>query len=497
MGFKQVLKGTILPKVSLKEMFTAYDGNNEKNTQSVVKVGVDKPDSAQRYGSTEPFVMIGSIQLPEKALDYLKIDETGFLPRVMLSFKDKEGIFSGNNFPKTDTLVSVYIKVTGDVLKPIRCDFLITDVKSSASGKLIPSAKNIDYTIFGELFVPKLYANVSKSYRNMSSKDALKAIATDLGLGFAENDSAPNDSMTWVNTNTTYFDFIKDIAAHSYQNEDSFFEVYIDKWYYLNYINVQVQLSPGEVQKTMQVSPDTGVLETSQINANGADTNLTDTELPIFLSTDSSKEGKSVFIEEYSLLSEQGRILKKNGYKKQIYYYDHFKEETESKNKFTTFNMNAIYTSDSSGNIPLIPENKEFRESLAKKWMNINYGNTHREWNAARLLNDHNLKELRKIMLFARVNGINFQIVRGMKVPVEIKLSVDDNISKNRQDTELEKTDSEDAKKNNMTEVVDTQLSSAYYIGGAKFIFDSLGKKENKFHTEYFLMRREWKQSDK
>jgi len=496
MGFKQVLKGTILPTIPLKEMFTSYDGADEKNTESLVRVSKDKPAASQRYGATEPFVMIGAIQLPDKCIDYCKIDETGFIPTLMLSFKDKEGVFSGNNFPKTDTTVSVYIKVSSEVLKPIRCDFLITDVKASASGKLIPSAKNIDYVIHGELFVPKLYANVSKSYRKVSSKDALKAIAKELSLGFVENDSAPNDSMTWINTNMKYRDFIEEIASHAYQNEDSFFEVFIDKYYYLNYINVQVQMSPGEVQKTVTASPDSMVAETSQYNDEGADKEQMKGDLPVFLSTDTAKEGKSMFIEEYSLLSEQGRILKDNGYRKQIYYYDHFKED-EPKGKFTTFNMNAIYTADSSGNRPLIPENKEFRESLARKWMDINYGNTHREWNGARLLNDHNLKELRKIMLFTRVTGINFQIVRGMKIPVEIKVSVDDDVSKNRQDTKLEKTNEQQAGENNMAEVVDTQLSSAYYVGGSKFIFDSLGRKENKFHTEYFLMRREWKPSDK
>lgn len=496
MSFGQVIKGTLLPKIPLKEMSSLQDTNDDTNTKSLVKIGKDKPSAGQRYGATEPFVMIGPIQLPEGCIDFFKIDETGFIPILSMTFVDKEGVFSGNNFPKNDTIISTYIKTSNETLKPLRCDFLMTDIKSAASGKLIPSAKNITYTITAELFIPQMYANVSKSYSNVSSKDALKQIAIELGLGFAENDGFPDDAMTWVNINTTYKNFIQDIAAHAYQNDDSFFEVYVDKYYYLNFINVQVQLSPGEVQKTLQTSPDTGMTEANQEIGEGVDKDVENAEIEVFLSTDSAKEGKSVFIQEYSLVSEQGRILQKNGYKKQIYYYDHFKE-AEPKDKFTTFNMKAVSTSNSSGNFPLVPENQEFRESLARKWMNINYGNTHREWNAARLLNDHNLKELRKIMLMTRVSGVNVQVIRGIRVPVEIKASADDNISKNRQDTALEKDESATVAENNMVEVNDKQLSSAYYVGGTKYIYDKLEKKENKFHTEYFLMRREWKASDK
>jgi uncharacterized protein YneR len=140
---------------------------------------------------------------------------------------------------------------------------------------------------------------------------------------------------------------------------------------------------------------------------------------------------------------------------------------------------------------PLVPEDESLKENIVNKWINIDYGNSHKEWNAARLINDHNLKELNKIKLHVKVRGINFQVIRGSTVPVEISNPADQSaISyKEREDGTLPKiNDSNDF-------VIDKNLSAAYYVQGAKYVYDKLS--EPNFYTEYFLTRREWRIKNK
>ena len=42
---------------------------------------------------------------------------------------------------------------------------------------------------------------------------------------------------------------------------------------------------------------------------------------------------------EANLISDQGAVLKKEGYKKKIYYYDHFDENEDQKKKFKEFHQ--------------------------------------------------------------------------------------------------------------------------------------------------------------
>ena len=145
------------PTIPLKELWATDDSEvNERNAFWVAPANVATGKS--KIGADVPFWKINNVLIPE--VDYLVIDETGFIPRIKVIFSDKSGALSGPNYPKNDPILSVYIKTQNEKFKPVRCDFLITRIKTSQDA--VKDAKNLynglEFIMQGELFVPKLLA---------------------------------------------------------------------------------------------------------------------------------------------------------------------------------------------------------------------------------------------------------------------------------------------------------------------------------------------------
>ena len=139
----------------------------------------------------------------------------------------------------------------------------------------------------------------------------------------------------------------------------------------------------------------------------------------------------------------------------------------------------------------LIPDDEGMDEIGNKKWMNINYGNTHEHWNAARVFNSHNLKELEKIKLKVLLKGVNFQVIRGMVIPVLLTTSMGEKIRR-ESNAELE-VDANPDKQEINEETLDSQLTGWYYVKSATYVFDPTD--HHQFSTELVLSRREWSPS--
>jgi hypothetical protein len=138
----------------------------------------------------------------------------------------------------------------------------------------------------------------------------------------------------------------------------------------------------------------------------------------------------------------------------------------------------------------LIPEDETLAQNTLKKWMNIDYGNAHPEWNAARLLNAHNLKELEKIKLKVTLSNINFQVARGFTIPVYISVKQAEKLLKSTQSPEKQEIKQEDDDPDLRKQIADKQLTGYYYVSGAKYHYDILNT--TGLYTELFLARREW-----
>lgn len=477
MAFKHVLKSTLDPTIPLKEVATFNDTNEGEKPDAAQGIsytsGRSKNSNKERTGSFSPYIQINDFTLGDSDIESLVIDETGFIPRITVIFEDSQGWLDPVQFPNKNPILSIYIKSLHEKMKPIRNDYLVTSIKGSTS-KIIK----------GELFIPGIYTNISKSYGELTSSEALFRVCQDLGLGFQSNQTSPSDSMKWINPNWNSKEFMKHIASHAYQDDQTFFDSFIDKYYHLNYIDANLQLEQdGEFDNTIftgnkdyNISEDiqTELTKQAQVTPSG------------LIENPRVKSGTNAIMERH-LVTENGDILMANGFKKRIYYYDSFLEEEDPVDNLVDFYIQPIVsTKPIRRERNLEPINESLKNTEVRKWVNIQYKNVHRNFIAAKTINSHNMKELNKIKLKVETSGINFNSTRGMRIPVGI-YEMDTEMGWNRAwDGEQEKQT--EIKGNLETIVYNEYLSGIYYSIGTKYLYE----KGQGFKTEITLSKRDW-----
>jgi hypothetical protein len=489
MAYNQVLKVTQTPKISTKEIF-APDTSSVNGQNFKFKASKNIRSTEESIGSDAPYIMINTV--PISSIEKMIIDETGTIPTIKITFTDITGALSGPNYPKTDPIMSVYIKTANGKFKSIAGDFLITSVKSSLDPNMDPGGVGINatYVMSGELYIPKLYNNFSKSYSNSTSVEALRELAKDLDLGFSELDINTNDAMTWINPNRNGLWMINHISKHAYVDENQFFDSFIDRYYNLTFVNISNQLvQNSEYDNTFVNNTDGSGIYGTQGAKDRDDSNWQDNVVPLMLTNDDQMRGRTEFITNYLLEGEPGRILKSKGFRKQIFYYDHILDEEDKK---TEFWINPIKIEGQDDTSRLIPKDKILQDNLIKQWMSIDYGNNHREWNGAALINDHNLAELNKVKLKVETLGVNFQIVRGASVPINIFKTVQQAIDQESYLYERIRGEQREIQSNDLQSVlIDPYLSGTYYNSGVRIIYDS-DDKFGPFRTEFHMKRMNW-----
>lgn len=489
MAYNQVLKVTKSPKISTKEIF-APDTTEVGNQNVQYKAPKTVRSTEESIGSEAPYIMINTV--PIAGIEKMIIDETGTIPTIKITFTDPTGALSGPNYPKTDPIMSVYIKTANGKFKSIAGDFLITSVKSTLDPNADPAGVGINatYIMSGELYIPKLYNNFSKSYSNMTSVEALRELANDLDLGFSELDINTNDAMTWINPNRNGLWMINHIAKHAYIDENQFFDCFIDRYYNLTFVNISNQLvQNSEYDNTFVNHTDGSGYYGTQEMKDKDDSKWEDQVIPLMLTNEDRMRGRTEFIANYLLEGEPGRVLKAKGFRKQISYYDHVLDEGDKK---TEFWVNPIKIEGQSEESRLIPKDKILQDNLIKQWMSIDYGNNHREWNGAALINDHNLAELSKVKLKIETQGVNFQVVKGASVPVNIFKTVQQALD---QESYIYERPSGNEKYIDAPDVqnviIDPYLSGTYYNSGVRIHYDSKDR-FSQFKTEFHMRRMNW-----
>ena len=181
------------PTISLDEMSTIDQQNPNSPVQS--------KENAEAMGGWFPLVEINKHKFTD-GIRSLSIDETGSVPTCMVSVACTDGIFISTAFPKDGDLLSVFIRSKKDEIKPLRTDFVITNVVASPS--VDSSGEMTVFTISGMMWIPNFYGEHCKSYTDLTSFDALMQLSQDLKLGFASNETSTSDKMTWICGYDTY-----------------------------------------------------------------------------------------------------------------------------------------------------------------------------------------------------------------------------------------------------------------------------------------------------
>lgn len=444
---------------------------------------------ASQLGKKAPLVKIGNTRIQPTDVLGMSVYLDSFLPKIHISVIDQNGSLTSVGYPRTNPLLTVYVASVSKKLKSFSQTFLITSVHSIQ----LPN-DSIRYDFQGELYVPKLNGNFIKSYANMTSAQALKKVAEELGLGFATNEDTTNDQMTWINPNLNYKSFIKHVTDHSYKNETSFFECFIDRYYVLNFINVEKQFKPfkdyGEIP---QVYP-AYASDYFDSSRGENDPNKAGEEglVPLILTNaDIRSTSSDLKILEYSMIGDNGDVLNRDGFIKRVMLYTH--GDQEAVKDWFAEPLSTVYENDQA--VYQRPELEDYLETPVVKWMGTDYKNSHPNYKFAKVINTHNRFESEKNALKVKLPGFNMNILRGGRLSVEIyssriKRAVDQSMADDKTLTNSQR--SPIPGESNPTDLMyDPNLSGSYYVKEIVYRYNPL-LPSSSFETELILSKREW-----
>lgn len=459
-----------------------YSKNNSSNT-----IKSDNNATLGKYikglGGSSPLVSINDYYLSENELERLEIDTYDWIPKCQLVFTIHTGVFISRHFPKDGDLVSVFIRSFNDTFKPIRNDYLIDDIVTNYS--LDNEASNITFYINGTLRVPNLYAEDCKVIEQKTSYEALLQLSTDLNLGFVSNEkNETTDKQNWLCTWETNADFIKYITKHSYKDEQSFYDIWIDYYYNLNFLDINKVISVHDKEP-----PKDGINKSSFSSDFVSDLDLFHSKSKIVLTNYRESAMSNSYFNKILLMNNTGKINTLNGYKRHIYFYD-FNDK-----KVVDYFIDSLVTENSQKEkVVLKGRNNEdyYKTEIKSKWLGWQYRtpehNVHTHYKEAFIHNFQNLNELKKINIQLSLPNSNFNLYKGQRIPIMFTI-VEDSRGKVASNVE------DDA--DNYGVVLDRFLSGYYMIIGIKFIYvykPNLTTENitTKYTQEILVTRREW-----
>ena len=449
----------------------------ESDKADVKAIDRNSSGFSRKAGQGIPLVQINGLIVPRENLLSFSLYQDDFMPSITLSFIDTKGTFGSSHLPIHTPIVSVYMASTNKNLKSVACDFIILSIRST---KLPGGSTKYDYT--GELYVPNFNNNTSIAFPKMSSVDVMRTVAKKLGLGFATNEEKTDDAMTWINPNLSFRTFLQNVSDRAYKTEKSFFQVFIDRNYVLNFVNVEKRMAAqkGADVTYLAVHPDK--FNEKRLEPNSIEPEISET--PMVLSNSQSVRGTDLHIKRYSPASQNGNILQLESFRKRVQWYSHGDKNLE-------FFVEPISDlKPENGTEHQTPTLDDFTDNDVTKWIGVDYGNAHTNYKFARVINMHNERELSKNTLKVDVGTINYSVPRGSRVKVNIFNSRTEDMEKRSMESDIAKPM---PRTNSATdEVLDERLSDFYYVKDVVMRYRGIDPDEPMV-TELTLTKRNWK----
>lgn len=404
------------------------NGSNDPEVQRALGAGQEKST-----GLTTPFMTINGYSVT-KYLDSFYLDLSGFLPVIRFSFTPLETVFISVNYPKDGDIVSLYIRAPEDFYNPLRMDFKILSVSGDVSSRYSSTGADggfFKFHIVAEAYIPGLYSPRIKSFGNVNSSDVLLEVSQDLNLGFATNEKTTNDSMKWLCPNYSYYDFIQEVCLRSYKDdEDSFFDCWIDPYYNLNFVNMGSQFSfSGDPKQEVLIIPgynNEGIKVDSAIPGTPSPGQY---KVPLVLTNASGAGVNPFFINGYTLTSRAGNNTNQFGYITEVGFYDEESEEAEAAGKYVKYDLES-QTTDNVNPGAILQKGRardnEYKNETRREWFGVlNYfpdidDGVHQNYYHATVQNTINLSDVSKMTLEVEISSYFPGIIRGMVIPVSI-----------------------------------------------------------------------------
>lgn len=459
----------------------------------------------KQVGSEYPFITINDYNPGVQDIEYVKIDCTGKLPNIIARFTlSQTAVFTKQSMPKDGDILSIFIRARNDAFKPVRNDYLITSVDvGEGSWDGLGSV----VTIYGELFIPHLYDQDIHSFKG-TSYEAIEDVCRTLNLGFATNETFTQDNQVWICPNDSWLNYIDHIVKHSWKNEKSFFDWYIDIYYHLNFVNVNNQFSEEDNKLDAQILDTITNTDTSLID--GGRVEGGQREIPKCFSNLENLKNTQAFIENFQVINNSSYISREFGYKTFAQFYE------QNSEKFWEIYVDPIVTEGASENKTLLrgrpyPKNADgtaseryWETQNRKEWLGIQYSlpehNSHERYLFSSIWNRRNMEELNKMYISINVTRANFNIYRGERIPV-LMMSTMDPFSQfhGRSEGQDEQTGA------NREPTIDQLYSGYYMIKGMSFEYEntntnplentgtpSAKQRPPGFIEKVYLTRREW-----
>lgn len=401
---KSIIRSLLDPTIVLDTMDLA-DIEEDTNPDA----GYRGTKVQQQMGNTVPFIKINTYIISEAELIRMNIDCTDFLPEISLEFiMSGPSTFLSTEFPKDGDLINVFIRGRSDLFKPIRNDYLITNVSTTDSGT--PDGGGMVIYVTGVLHIPTMHDEVNIAIDD-TSYNTLFQLAEILGLGFASNDTHTSDKQYWISTYDRYVDFIKEINSSAWKDENSFFAIYIDIYYHLNFVNVNNQFTgSSEIDEALLDS----LLSNDEVE--GQEIAVKNVK-KVFTNID-DKRGTNMFIKSFKLENNSSDISQKYGYKMFAQFF-----EQNTLQDWEIFSEPLIVEGSETSKILLKGRSGEdfYKSQVRKKWLGIQHTtpehNVHEKFLFSHIHNIINNKELEKLKVHIEVPRANFNIYRGERIP--------------------------------------------------------------------------------
>ncbi len=215
--------------------------NTEEGETKITKEYTDYSGDESRMYAFLPLIEINKGYRPNPSnIMSFKMDFTKFMPTLKVKISDPNAEIKSKYYPTDGSVIGVYIAPTGEdgTYKPIRLDFIVTNVRESESiGGTVLTESLSEFEITAEMNVPKMFYN-RNCYESGTSWEALRSISEQTGLGFASNVENTHDSQIWLNGYGSIKNFAGNITRHAYLDEESFFVSFVDAYYNLNLVEV-------------------------------------------------------------------------------------------------------------------------------------------------------------------------------------------------------------------------------------------------------------------
>jgi hypothetical protein len=490
-----VIRSIVKPEIKLDDVILedVFTGTSDE-------LGDQKGVQGRQYqkdtGTSYPLITVNGYVFKTKEILEFLLDATGFIPTVRFKVLLADtAVFKSHSMPKDGDIVSIFIRAKNDAFKPIRNDYVITNVNDSGGGI---EGRGSTILIEGELYIKNLRDEIIESF-NGTSFDVLKQVSQKLKMGFATNETSTTDTQNWICAGDNLFNFIRHVTDHAWKDEKCFYDCFIDVYYHLNFINVNAQVE-GEEKLNAAILDITGMKD---FNSDDNFEEGTQQQTKKLLTDMASVSGTNMYIKSYRVVNNSSEISRRYGYRSFAQFFD------QKSGKTWDIFVDPIVSEGSADKKILLKgraypkkadgtaEDDSWITQNKKYWLGVQYRDVHDKYLYSELWNTRNREELNKMYIEANVERWNPNVYRGEKLPI-ILITQDDTLKRVSDATPNEST----IPTNETPAVADQFYSGFYMVSGMKIMYNMSPESTNyedppkelppNLYQIFRLARREW-----